>query len=93
ALPNAVPRLITFPEIGNWSVFTATELAPGMAVFIPPGTGHRGIDAFVNVVTLPGFKPGNEIYVDGLIAQSGVAAPFNRSAAEAGGVAVNASRL
>lgn len=93
APPNAVPRLITFPEIGNWSVFTATELAPGMAVFIPPGTGHRGIDAFVNVVTLPGFKPGNEIYVDGPIAQSGVAAPFNRSAAEAAGVVVNASRL
>jgi hypothetical protein len=36
----------------------------------------------VSVVTIPGFKPGNEIYVDPLIAESGSGAPFNAAAAQ-----------
>lgn len=43
-----------------------------------PGTGHRGVDAFVSIVTIPGFKPGNEIYLDGTIArETGGTAPHN----------------
>ena len=30
----------------------------------PAGVGHRGIDVFVNVITVPGFKPYNEYYID-----------------------------
>ncbi len=78
---GAVPRLFTFPDPSDWRRHNVTELTPGTAVFIPPGTGHRGVDAFVNVVTIPGFKPGNEIYVDRLIAQRGDGAPFNAAAA------------
>jgi hypothetical protein len=33
-------------------------------VLIPPGVGHRGLDVFVNVLTIPGFKPHNEYYID-----------------------------
>ena len=35
-----------------------------MLIYIPPGTGHRGLDVFVNVLTIPGFKPHNEYYLD-----------------------------
>ena len=40
------------------------SLTPGTFVYIPPGTGHRGLDVFVNVLTIPGFKPHNEYYLD-----------------------------
>jgi hypothetical protein len=83
APPGAVPRLYTFPRIDDWVTYDTWEVEPGVAVFIPPGTGHRGVDAFVNVVTIPGFKPGNEIYVDRRIAESGSGAPFNAAAAQA----------
>jgi len=70
--------LHSFPEIGNWSRYQATPLQPGDVVLIPPGTGHRGLDVFANVVTLPGFKPGNEVYVDDAIAlATGNTAPHN----------------
>ena len=46
------------------TIYQQIPLSPGTVVYIPPDTGHRGIDAFVNVVTLPGFKPHNEIYLD-----------------------------
>lgn len=59
--------LYTFPEVGRWSFSEVTELKPGTIALIPPHTGHRGCDAFVQVVTLPGFKPGNELYLDRLI--------------------------
>jgi hypothetical protein len=35
----------------------------GSAVYITPGTGHRGIDVFSNIVTLPGFKPKNQVFI------------------------------
>lgn len=76
---GAVPRLYTFPDTHDWSRYEATDLAPGLAAYIPPGTGHRGVDAFTNVVTMPGFKPRNEIYVDRLIAAAGAGAPFNEA--------------
>lgn len=60
--------LHAFPDITDWARVEKIPLSPGTIVLIPPGTGHRGIDALVNVVTLPGFKPGNEVYADQLIA-------------------------
>ncbi len=56
--------LIVYPNLRNLAVFEQHELKPGSFVHIPPGTGHRGIDVFVNVITLPGFKPHNEFYID-----------------------------
>jgi ribosomal protein L16 Arg81 hydroxylase len=50
--------------VDNLSISEKVPLSPGSVVYIPPGTGHQGIDAFVNVITLPGFKPGNEIYFE-----------------------------
>ncbi len=56
--------LYAFPELGDLTQYQEIHLRPGDIVFIPPGTGHRGVDVFVNVVTLPGFKPHNEVYMD-----------------------------
>jgi hypothetical protein len=80
---GAAPRLYTFPDACDWGSYDSWAIEPGVAVFIPPGVGHRGVDTFVNIVTIPGFKPGNEIYVDRLIAESGSGAPFNEAAAGA----------
>jgi hypothetical protein len=74
---GAVPRLYTFPDVHDWRNYEVTDLSTGLAAYIPPGTGHRGVDAFVNVVTIPGFKPRNEIYVDREIREQGGGAPFN----------------
>lgn len=56
--------LWAFPDVDDLSISEKVSLSPGSVVYIPPGTGHRGIDAFVNVITLPGFKPRNEIYFE-----------------------------
>ena len=56
--------LCVFPNVMDVTIYQQIPLSPGTVVYIPPDTGHRGIDAFVNVVTLPGFKPHNEIYLD-----------------------------
>ncbi|MCZ6676552.1 MAG: hypothetical protein O7E52_04805, partial [Candidatus Poribacteria bacterium] len=56
--------LYAFPDVMHPAIHQQVPLCPGTVVYIPPDTGHRGIDAFVNVVTLPGFKPHNEIYLD-----------------------------
>lgn len=53
-----------FPDVGDVSKYVTAPLSAGSVVYIPPGTGHRGVDVFVNVVTLPGFKPLNEVYID-----------------------------
>ena len=72
------PSLITFPDIEDLSRFERTPLTPGSTVYIRPGTGHRGLDTFVNVVTLPGFKPRNESYLDQRIKdETGGKSPYN----------------
>jgi len=57
-------QLLTFPDLHDLRKFETHNLSPGDLVYIPAGTGHRGIDVFVNVITLPGFKPRNEFYID-----------------------------
>jgi hypothetical protein len=70
--------LLSFPDVEDLSRYEQTPLTPGSTVYIQPGTGHRGLDAFVNVITLPGFKPRNEIYLDQSIKDStGGASPYN----------------
>jgi len=56
--------LIVYPDLRDLRRFQKHDLVPGMFVYIPPGTGHRGLDVFVNVLTVPGFKPHNEYYID-----------------------------
>jgi hypothetical protein len=58
------PFLVVFPELHDLSRYEKLPLRPGSTIYIEPETGHRGLDAFVNVVTLPGFKPRNEVYLD-----------------------------
>ena len=55
-----------------------------MLIHIPPGTGHRGLDVFVNVITIPGFKPHNEYYLDRDIRDTtGGSVPYNESLVDA----------
>ena len=56
--------LYVFPDLTTLTTYQEIPLSPGTVVYIPPDTGHRGINTFVNVVALPGFKPRNKIYLD-----------------------------
>ncbi len=77
-------RLYTFPTIGEWACYEVTDLAPGTIALIPAGTGHRGCDVFAHIVTMPGFKPGNELYLDRAIRDATAgAAPHNPALAAA----------
>ena len=71
------PLVVTFPDLEDLTRFDKTPLMPGSIVLIPPGVAHRGLNVFVNVVTLPGFKPDNELYIDGRIRDiAGDRAPY-----------------
>lgn len=72
--------LLTFPDLRRLDYVEAHNLSPGSFAYIPAGVGHRGLDVFVNVITIPGFKPHNEYYIDRDIqdATNGVA-PFNEA--------------
>ena len=56
--------VIIYSDLRNLARFEQHKLEPGHFVFIPAGVGHRGIDVLVNVITVPGFKPHNEYYID-----------------------------
>ena len=56
--------LIVFPDLRDLRRYEQHGLEPGMFIYIPPGTGHRGLDVLANVLTIPGFKPHNEYYID-----------------------------
>lgn len=72
--------LIALPDLRNLGHYHRVALEPGMVVYIPPGTGHRGLDAFVNVLTIPGFKPHNELYLDRDVCErAGGTTPYNAS--------------
>jgi hypothetical protein len=71
-------ELLVFPDLRNLRAYQRLVLEPGMFVYIPPGTGHRGLDVFVNVLTIPGFKPHNEYYIDRDIRDlTGAESPYN----------------
>jgi len=72
--------LTVFPDLRDLARHEQYPLEPGMFVYIPPGTGHRGLDVFVNVLTIPGFKPNNEYYLDRDIRdQTGGKSPYNEN--------------
>jgi hypothetical protein len=72
--------LLVFPDLRDLRRYEQHQLEPGMFIYIPPGTGHRGLDVFVNVLTIPGFKPHNEYYLDRDIRDTaGGSAPFNEN--------------
>ncbi|MCR4413768.1 MAG: hypothetical protein NUV77_15215, partial [Thermoguttaceae bacterium] len=76
--------LVAFPDLGDLRRYEQVPLEPGMFVFIPPGTGHRGLDVFVNVLTVPGFKPHNELYLDrDILERAGGQAPYNENLLDA----------
>lgn len=70
--------ILLWPDLRDLTRHELHALDPGMFVYIPPGTGHRGLDVFVNVLTIPGFKPHNEYYLDRDIRDAtGGQGPFN----------------
>ncbi len=72
--------LLAFPDLRDLSRYEQHALEPGMFLYIPPGTGHRGLDVFVNVLTIPGFKPHNEYYLDRDIRDTtGGQVPYNEN--------------
>jgi hypothetical protein len=72
--------LMVFPDLRNLCRYAQHALEPGMFIYMPPGTGHRGLDVFVNVLTFPGFKPHNEYYIDRDIRDTtGGAVPYNEN--------------
>jgi hypothetical protein len=57
-----------WPEVeganANLAESIEVPLRAGSVVYIAPGTGHRGVDVFANVVVLPGYKPKNQFFFD-----------------------------
>ncbi|MCI0656839.1 MAG: hypothetical protein L0170_07185 [Acidobacteria bacterium] len=75
--------LTVFPDLLDLRQSEEIPLEPAMFVYIPPGTGHRGLDVFVNVLTIPGFKPHNEYYIDRDIRDCAAgASPYNENLLE-----------
>jgi len=72
--------ILVFPDLKDLRRYEQHPLRPGDLVYIPPGVGHRGLDVFVNVLTIPGFKPHNEFYIDQDIRdRAGGEAPYNEN--------------
>ncbi len=74
------PEILLFPDLRDLRQYERHALKRGDLVYIPPGVGHRGLDVFVNVLTIPGFKPHNEIYIDqDILDRTGGGAPYNEN--------------
>ena len=72
--------LLAFPDLRDLRRYEQHPLQPGMFIYLPPGTGHRGLDVFVNVLTIPGFKPHNEYYIDrDILDAAGGQVPYNEN--------------
>lgn len=70
--------LIVYPDLADLDWYEQHALEPGGLAYIPAGMAHRGIDVFVNVITIPGFIPHNEYYVDQDICErTGGRSPYN----------------
>ncbi|MDR3197162.1 MAG: hypothetical protein LBU34_04765 [Planctomycetaceae bacterium] len=69
-----------YPDLRNLEYFETHHLQPGMIVYMPPGTGHRGQNVFALIMTIPGFKPGNELYLDkDIFEQTNGHSPYNEN--------------
>ena len=72
------PSIVLYPNLTDLSQYEIHRLKPGMFVYIPPGVGHRGLNVFAMIMTIPGFKPGNELYLDhDICEQTQGLAPYN----------------
>lgn len=72
--------IILYPDLCDLHHYEQHPLKPGDFVYIPPGVGHRGLDVFVNILTIPGFKPHNEFYIDqDILDRTGGKSPFNEN--------------
>ncbi len=70
--------ILLFPDLRDLGRFEQHVLEPGMFVNIPPGKGHRGLNVFASIMTVPGFKPRNELYLDrDIFERTGGASPSN----------------
>ncbi|MCL2622475.1 MAG: hypothetical protein FWD31_02315 [Planctomycetaceae bacterium] len=58
------PSIVLYPNLADLTRYEIHRLKPGMFVYMPPGVGHRGLNVFAMIMTIPGFKPGNELYLD-----------------------------
>ena len=74
------PYIILYPDLADLNRYEKHHLKPGLFVYIPPGTGHRGLNVFAMIMTIPGFKPGNELYLDrDIYERTGGQAPYNEN--------------
>ena len=72
--------IILYPDLCDLRNFERHPLKPGDFVYIPPGVGHRGLDVFVNILTIPGYKPHNEFYIDqGILDRAKGESPYNEN--------------
>jgi hypothetical protein len=80
ATAGQVPEIILYPDLTDLTFYERIPLHPGMIVYMPPGTGHRGLNVFALIMTVPGFKPGNELYLDRDICErTDGATPYNEN--------------
>ena len=74
------PEITLFPDLTDLTRYEKVPLRPGMLVYMPPCTGHRGLNVFALIMTVPGFKPGNELYLDrDIFERTGGASPYNEN--------------
>ena len=79
----ASPRVLLTDEPSSFPADAVPRRATASG-HIPPGTGHRGLDVLVNVLTIPGFKPHSEYYLDRDIRDTtGGTAPYNENLLDA----------
>ena len=73
-------EIVLFPNLTDLTHHERIPLSPGMIVYIPPCTGHRGLNVFAFIMTVPGFKPGNELYLDrDIYERTGGVSPYNEN--------------
>ncbi len=74
------PEIVLYPDLGDLTRYEKIPLRPGMIVYMPPGTGHRGLNVFASIMTVPCFKPGNELYLDrDVFERTGGKSPYNEN--------------
>ena len=74
------PKIVLYPNLADLNRYEVHHLKPGQFVYMPPGTGHRGLNVFAMIMTIPGFKPGNELYLDrDIYEQTKGLAPYNEN--------------
>jgi hypothetical protein len=74
------PEIILYPNLADLTRYERIPLHPGMIVLMPPCTGHRGLNVFALIMTVPGFKPGSELYLDrDIFERTGGTSPYNEN--------------